>query len=151
MLSSKCMAELGWRQIFILFKFTNLTQCFKIITWKFYLVSTNLHNVWPSDIVQSQNGPKLKLARTQAKCTEGPFWTQLEYTEGPFWTKLECTEGPFWLSKAVWAEGPFWVWTISVGQTLHLSYQLKTVEKAKIKWWKHIWIQATSSPPRNDF
>ena len=103
MLSSKCMAELGWRQFFILFKFTNLTQCFKIITWKFYLVSTNLHNVWPSDIVQSQNGPKLKLARTQAKCTEGPFWTQLQYTEGPFWTKLECTKGPFWLFKAVWA------------------------------------------------
>ena len=45
--------------------------------------------------------PQLKLPGTQAKCTEGPFWTQLEYTEGPFWTKLECTEGPFWLSKAV--------------------------------------------------
>ena len=44
--------------------------------------------------------PQLKLAGTQAKCTEGPFWTQLEYTKGPFWTKLECTEGPFWLSKA---------------------------------------------------
>ena len=45
--------------------------------------------------------PQLKLPGTQAKCTKGPFWTQLEYTEGPFWTKLECTKGPFWLSKAV--------------------------------------------------
>ena len=49
---------------------------------------------------RAKMAPQLKLAGTQAKCTEGPFWTQLEYTEGPFWTKLECTEGPFWLSKA---------------------------------------------------
>ena len=44
---------------------------------------------------------QLKLAWTQAKCTEGPFWIQLECTEGPFGIQLECPEGPFWLSKAV--------------------------------------------------
>ena len=49
---------------------------------------------------RAKMAPQLKLAGTQAKCAEGPFWTQLEYTEGPFWTKLECTEGPFWLFKA---------------------------------------------------
>ena len=42
---------------------------------------------------------QLKLAGTQAKCTDGSFWTKLEYTEGPFWAKLVCTKGPFWLSK----------------------------------------------------
>ena len=28
--------------------------------------------------------PRLKLPGTQAKCSEGPFWTQPEYTEGHF-------------------------------------------------------------------
>ena len=76
--------------------------------WKSKCVSTR--NVWPANIVQNHNGPQLKLPGTQAKCTKGPFWTQLEHTEGPFL-----------LSKAVWAEGPFWVWTISVGQTLRTA------------------------------
>ena len=87
--------------------------------------------------------PQLKLAGTQAKCTEGPFWIQLECTEGPFGIQLECPEGPFWLSKAVWAEGPFWVWTISVGQTLCTYVCVKHTLKRLAQYFHWLFVQLT--------
>ena len=37
--------------------------------------------------------PQLKLPRTQDKCTEGPFWTQLEYAEEAILDKARMQRG----------------------------------------------------------
>ena len=78
----------------------------------------NICSVWPTDIVQTQNGPS---AQTALDSQNGPSVHSSFVQNGPLVYSSCVQNGPSVHLACVLASlswGPFWLWTISDGQTL---------------------------------